>query len=82
MNSKLTISIDENVISQAKNYARKNKRSLSSLIENYLKLLAKDKNTAINYSPRIAKLKGSIKVPDDFDYKSELGGELYKKYSR
>ena len=31
-------------------------------------------------SPNILKLKGIIKLPDDFDYKKSLVNELSKKY--
>ena len=40
MNTKLTLSIQEEVIKKAKDYARHNERSLSDLVENYLKALA------------------------------------------
>jgi hypothetical protein len=39
MNTKLTLSIQEEVIKKAKDYARQNERSLSDLVENYLKAL-------------------------------------------
>ncbi len=39
MNTKLTLSIQEEVIKKAKDYARHNERSLSDLVENYLKAL-------------------------------------------
>jgi len=36
MNTKLTLTIEESIIEKAKSYARKNGRSLSDIIENYL----------------------------------------------
>lgn len=42
MNTKLTLTIEESVIENAKAYARKRHRSLSDLIENYLKVLTAD----------------------------------------
>ncbi len=40
MNTKLTLSIQKEVIKKAKEYAQHNERSLSDLVENYLKALA------------------------------------------
>jgi predicted HicB family RNase H-like nuclease len=37
MTTKLTLTIDDAVINTAKNYAQKTGKSLSSIVENYLK---------------------------------------------
>ena len=81
MDAKLTLSIDKDVTRRAKVYARTKGRSLSDLVENYLKLLTRD--TAIkdsDYSPRVKSLLGSVNLPVDFDYKKELADSLAKKY--
>jgi hypothetical protein len=81
MDAKLTLNIDKDVARKAKVYARKEGRSLSDLVENYLKLLTK--NSAIEdseYSPRVKSLLGSVTLPLDFDYKTELADALVKKY--
>jgi hypothetical protein len=81
MDAKLTLNIDKDVARKAKVYAKKEGRSLSDLVENYLKLLTK--NSAIEdseYSPRVKSLLGSVSLPKDFDYKKELADSLAKKY--
>jgi hypothetical protein len=81
MDAKLTLSIDKDVTRRAKVYARTKGRSLSDLVENYLKLLTRDsaiKDT--DYSPRVKSLLGSVNLPLDFDYKKELADSLAKKY--
>jgi hypothetical protein len=81
MDAKLTLNIDKDVARRAKVYAKKEGRSLSDLVENYLKLLTK--NSAIedsDYSPRVKALLGSVTLPKDFDYKKELADALVKKY--
>jgi len=81
MDSKLTLSIDKDIARKAKVYARSNGRSLSDLVENYLKLLTR--NSAIDnseYTPRVKSLLGCITLPEDFDYKKEIGDYLTKKY--
>ena len=81
MDAKLTLSIDKEVARRAKVYAKTKGRSLSDLVENYLKLLTR--NTDIEdaeFSPRVKSLLGSVKLPPDFDYKKELADSLTRKY--
>jgi hypothetical protein len=81
MNTKLTLTIDQTVIEKAKKYAQDKERSLSSLIENYLKVLTKDDNSnEIELTPIVKSLKGSFTAPKDFDYKKELTSRLSRKY--
>jgi len=80
MQTKLTLTLDQSIIEQAKLYAKDKGRSLSELIENYLKVVLDDGQKTIKLSPSIKKLKGAIKLPDDFDYKEELTESLSAKY--
>lgn len=81
MNTKLTLTIDQSVIERAKKYARQKERSLSDLIENYLKALTTEEISKQNeLSPTVKSLKGSFKMPKDFDYKKELSDRLTEKY--
>ena len=81
MSTKLTITIDENVIEKAKKYAKSKKNSLSNIIENYLKTLVnEDKKEITELSPIVKSLKGSFKADKDFDYKKELTKRLSDKY--
>ncbi len=76
MQTKLTITLDQSTIEQAKLYAKNRGCSLSELIENYLKVVLEDSLRKIKLSPSVKKLKGSINLPDDFNYKKELS-ELF-----
>ena len=80
MTTKLTLTIDDSVIALAKKYAKQNGKSLSDIVENYLMSLSSKGNTEENISPSILKLMGSIKLPDNYDYKKELTKGLAKKY--
>jgi hypothetical protein len=82
MTSKLTLSIDDQVIVSAKKYAKGKGESLSGLVENYLKSISTQDSGSGEISPRVRKLMGRIKLPKDFDYKKELGNALSKKYSK
>lgn len=81
MSTKLTLTIEKSVIEKAKKYARARERSLSDLIENYLKALTKEEpENQEELSPIMKSLKGSFKMPKDFDYKKELTERLSEKY--
>jgi len=82
MNTKLTLTIEREIIERAKNYAKEKNRSLSDIIENYLKTLTKEeKNQKIKkLNPSVESLKGSFKMPKNMDYKKELKERLEKKY--
>ncbi len=81
MNTKLTLTIEREVIKRAKDYAKDKNRSLSDIIENYLKSLTKEEERAKRkWNPVVKSLKGSFTMPKDMDYKKELGERLEKKY--
>ncbi len=81
MNTKLTLTIEQTVIEKAKKYAKGKERSLSSLIENYLKALTKESDSnEMELTPIVKSLKGSFTAPKNFDYKQELTKRLSEKY--
>jgi len=79
MEAKLTLTIEKAIIEAAKSYAKSKGRSLSDLIENYLKTILADKKPKVKLSPSIKRLKGSISLPEGFDYKKELATSIAKK---
>ena len=81
MNTKLTLTIEQSLIDKAKKYAKGKGRSLSDIIENYLKVIVKeDTIKVIDSTPITSSLRGSFKAPNDFDYKKELSKGLSEKY--
>ncbi len=83
MNSKLTLSIKRNIIEQAKEYAADQGRSLSNIVEEYLKSVSekKDVGTHKKLHPLVEELSGSVKLPDsDVNYKELLGDALLEKH--
>ncbi|GAB1447184.1 MAG: DUF6364 family protein [Bacteroidia bacterium] len=82
MTTKLTLTIDDSVISVAKKYAKNKGKSLSDIVENYLMTLTTNENQEESISPRILKLMGTIELPEDFDYKKALTSSLTKKYKK
>ncbi|RZL12199.1 MAG: hypothetical protein EOO89_19945 [Pedobacter sp.] len=80
MITKLTLTMEDNVIDAAKKYARQKGKSLSDIVENYLKSVAAPEDTAPKLSPKVTKMMGAIKFQEDYDYKKELGNALAKKH--
>lgn len=82
MNTKLTLTIEQEIIKKAKDYAKEKNRSLSDIIENYLKILTKEepKQKDKKLNPVVKSLKGSFKMPKNMDYKKELRNRLEEKY--
>jgi len=83
MSTKLTLSIEQDVIEKAKSYAKLQGRSLSNIIEEYLKSISSDEkvNQKQELSNILKELKGSIKPPKDkYSYKEILEDALLEKY--
>jgi len=80
MTTKLTLTIEQDVIKTAKTYAHKKGKSLSELIENYLKTLVNKEKGSKEISPKVKRLVGSVKLPKNFDYKKTLEEEIIKKH--
>ncbi len=81
MNTKLTLTIEQSIIEKAKKYANSKGRSLSNIVENYLKAITKeDYKESIELTPVVRSLKGSFKAPKNIDYKKELSKSLTEKY--
>jgi len=84
MDTKLTLKLDKFVIEQAKEYASSHKRSLSRIIESYLKSLInrdrKNDESEIEISPFVKSMATGIKIPNDIDYKSGILDHLEEKH--
>ncbi|HET8860459.1 DUF6364 family protein [Marivirga sp.] len=82
MNTKLTLTLEKEVIELAKKYAKEKGQSLSEMVENYFKLVTVSRRE-INekqLSPKVRKLRGIIKIDQKIDYNQTLTEELSKKY--
>ncbi len=83
MDTKLTLKLDKSVIEKAKQYASEKNRSLSGIIESYLKALTSEKNEdleEIKITPFVKSLSFDSGIPADMDYKKELGDHYSEKY--
>ena len=78
MNTKLTLSLDKNIINEAKKYAKLRHKSISKIIENYLKNITTDKDDE-ELTPIVHELAGSVKN-SNINFKEDYTDYLIKKY--
>ncbi len=73
MATKLTLTIDKEVINRAKRYAEKTGRSLSHLVESYLNNITRSEPDLKKKLPEdLRKLFGAVSVPNDLNHKKEV----------
>lgn len=84
MNAKLTLSLDKEVIEQAKAYAKEQGISLSKMLENYLKIMVSkepEDKKEIEISPFVKSLAvPGLKPRTKEEMRKEYGEYLEKKY--
>jgi hypothetical protein len=80
MTTKLTLTLNQQVIESAKAYAKRNGKSVSSIVESYLRSLEQTDEKKQALSPEVKRLLGSVKLSKDFDYKKELQEAILKKH--
>lgn len=84
MDAKLTLKLDKLIIDKAKKYASSHKKSLSRMIESYLKSLIDDSSNNpeddFDISPFIKSMQTGVKIPADLDSKNAYGDYLTEKY--
>jgi hypothetical protein len=83
MITKLTLTLEDETIKRAKEFAKENGKSLSALVEAYFKLLTKTKKTIEKdkLTEKVSAIYGSVILPKDFDYKSELEKAINEKHN-
>jgi hypothetical protein len=80
MTTKLTLSIEKSVIEQSKLYAASQNRSLSDLVESFLKTIAMSGEKIFEITPKVKSLSGSFRAPADLDYKKIISEEIIRKH--
>ncbi len=80
MNSKITLTINSDVVKSARQLSKKKGESLSKIVEGYLKKISKPIRTNKKKSS-VTELKGILgKAQKDFDHKEERYKYLMEKY--
>jgi len=84
MDTKLTLKLDKETIEKAKQYASSHQRSLSDIVETYLKVLTIENepraDEEIEISPFVKSLSTGHTVPSDLDLKGEYRKHTKNKY--
>lgn len=76
--SKVTLSIDKEIVTKAKLLAKKSNRSLSEIVERYLDKITQSEASTID--EELEKIRGIITVPEDFDEKQAVRNILTQKH--
>ena len=80
MTTKLTLTVESQIIERAKKYAKGTGKSLSELVESYLDEISSGETGEGCVSPKLKKLIGAVSLPDDFDEEKEKRAYLEKKH--
>ncbi|MEM8894784.1 MAG: DUF6364 family protein [Bacteroidota bacterium] len=81
MDTKLTLKLDKEVIEKAKHYASSRNKSLSRMVESFLKSVVEPSNEdQDDISPFVKSLKTGVSVPADLDHKTDYRDRLEEKY--
>jgi hypothetical protein len=70
--AKLTLSVDERVVSRAKRYAQRRGVSVSQMVEAYLEAVVEPSLPAARDAPILRSLRGSLKKANVETYKRHL----------
>ena len=78
MTSKLTLSINQSVVTRAKRYAREHGKSLSKVIEQYLSYVTQDEFPPTDVTEKVARLSDTLPASlVEKDWKYEYLAEKY-----
>lgn len=80
MQAKLTLSIDRDIIEEAKEYSRQQHKSLSGVVENYLRLVTRKETSREDITPIVASLAGVLPMNVSGKGREEITAYLSGKY--
>ena len=83
MDTKLTLKLDQDVIEQAKTYARHKQQSLSALVEQYFRFLVvrEEESDVPDISPTVQQLTGILDPVEAGHIREAYTDYLERKYS-
>jgi hypothetical protein len=73
--AKLTLSVDNRVVSRAKHYAKRQGVSVSKMVEGYLAAVAEPPSPATDAAPILRSVRGILKNADIDDYRKHLAAK-------
>ncbi|MGI4874638.1 MAG: DUF6364 family protein [Janthinobacterium lividum] len=81
--SQLTLTLDDELIAAAQAYARQHGQQLDALVAELLQATVRPAPATpakSSFSPEVQELIGSLRLPKNFDYKTELGKALDERF--
>ncbi len=75
--AKLTLSVNDRVVSSAKRYAKLRGVSVSELVESYLAAVAEPPVSSLGNAPVLQSVRGVLKAADPDEYRNHLA-EKYR----
>jgi hypothetical protein len=83
MSSTLTVNLDNEVLALAEREAQARHTTLAEVVSRQLGVMARNwKDSHAGKTPLTDNLRGSVKLPPDFDEQKILAEELEKKHGR
>jgi hypothetical protein len=73
--AKLTLSVDERVVSRAKRYAKRRGVSVSEMVEAYLDAVAEPPSPVTRDAPILRSVRGSLQKADINEYRKHLAAK-------
>jgi hypothetical protein len=73
--AKLTLSVDNRVVSRAKHYAKRQGVSISTMVEAYLAAVAEPPGPATDAPPILRSMRGVLKKADIGEYRKHLAAK-------
>ncbi|HEY1217360.1 MAG: DUF6364 family protein [Bryobacteraceae bacterium] len=73
--AKLTLSVDDRVVSRAKQYAKRRGVSVSQMVEVYLAAVAEPPSAATDTAPILDSVRGILKRADIDEYRKHLAAK-------
>jgi hypothetical protein len=80
MTSKLTLSVDKDIVKDVKRLAKKQGTSVSAMFENYARAITHSTRRERPLGPLTQKASGMLKVPPEKSYRQLLEEALLEKY--
>jgi len=78
--TKLTLSVDEEVVAEAKRIAAENNTSVSAMFSEYIRAMAREKWKDVPIGPLTRAATGLIELPEGKTYEDVLTEALMEKY--
>lgn len=73
--AKLTLSVDDRVVSRAKQYAKRRGISVSAMVEAYLAAVAEPSSPVTGAAPILRSVRGVLKNADIHEYRKHLASK-------